>query len=225
MCKDGLRSGFYVIAVAVTMMAARADFSVKAGNEPVPKEISAALQPLIQDKGVQVLDSNQPLFEIWLRKEVPLKSKPSSPSSALSSIPETTLIGVVAVRSDTVKDYKDNSISKGIYTARFILQPQDGDHLGTADVNTFLILVGADADKETNSFTKFTPLVKASGKGTASGHPIVLNFRPANKSEAPAIAEPAEEAKALRLKINGLAGAEKADVLGELVFQGHGHIQ
>src|SRR5262249_3515337 len=134
----------------------------------------------------------------------------------------------LSIQADGFKDYKDNDIAKGSYTIRFALQPQDGDHLGTAEFNYFAVLLPADADRETNSFTKFTPMVKASGKLTSSGHPQVLSLRPpsATSSETPALSEPAPEHKAIRLKVPCKpAGGEKTDVSFELVYQGHGHIQ
>ena len=80
------------------------------------------------------MQGDKPALEIWFRQEVPLKSKPSSASEALGAVGETTLMGAVAVNDTSLRDYKGNEIPKGIYTARFGLQPKDGDHLGTAEL-------------------------------------------------------------------------------------------
>lgn len=216
---------------AILLIASRglaADFSVKTGTQPPPDKISPSIRSLLSSKPVQLFEGDKPVAQIWFRQEVPLKSKPSSPSASLESLAEATLLGAVSVEGSGLKDYKENDLPKGVFTARFALQPQDGDHLGTAEFNTFMVLVGADADKETNTFTKFTPLVKASGKLTSSGHPVVISLRPVTSPEGtfPSLSEPAAEHKAIRLKIPGkTADGQNADVVFDLVYEGHGHIQ
>ncbi len=203
-----------------------ADLKLKVSDQAPPKEISDSIKALLSPKAICLNDGDKAAFQFWPVKEVSLKSKPSSASSALDSIAEATLIGAISVQGSGFKDYKDNDISKGVYTARFVLQPQNGDHLGTAEFNYFIALVGAADDKEPGSFKAYTPLVKASGKQTSSGHPLVMSLRPAESaSETPSLTEPASEHKAIRLKLSGNASGQKADVPLDLVYEGHGHIQ
>jgi hypothetical protein len=194
-----------------------ADFKVKTADSLSPKEISESIRATLQKKAVQLLEAEKPVVEIWLRQDVPVKSKPAT----LDSLAETTLIGAVAVHGKGLRDYKDNDVPTGIFTARFGLQPQDGDHLGTAEFSYFLVLIGADADKELTGLDKFRPMVKASGKLTPSGHPLIISLRPVSGSsgEVPEITQPASEHRALRLKLPG------SDLVFDLVFEGHGHIQ
>ena len=192
--------------------------------QSAPQGVSETILNLLQPQAVQLLRDGKPALEIWLFKEVPVKSAPPK----LRSIPETTLLGAVAVRSEEFRDYKDNQIPPGVYTARFVLQPQDGDHLGTADYSTFITLLPVAVDKEPASFERYQPMVKASGRITPSGHPVVLNLRPVSSTEAkaPALTEPDSESKAIRLKVPAKpAEGETAEILFDLVYQGHGHIQ
>jgi len=132
------------------------------------------------------------------------------------------------VESSGLKDYKDNDIPKGVFTARFALQPQDGDHLGTAEFNTFMVLVSTDADKALDTFTKFTPMVKASGKLTSSGHPVVVSLRPESATDGtfPTITAATSDQKAIRIRMPGKTGdGQTAELVFDLVYQGHGHIQ
>jgi len=201
-----------------------ADANLKVAEKAPPKEVSDSIRGVLQSKALQIGSGDKPGLEIWLRQEVPLKSKPSGDS--VSAIAETALVGAVAVEEKGMQDYKGNDIAAGIYTARFGLQPQDGDHLGTADFNTFLVLIPADSDKDLNGLDKFKTMTKASGKATASGHPVVISLRPAQAEEGlPKITEPAPEHKAVRIKIPGKVsgGSDKADVAFDLVFQGKGH--
>jgi hypothetical protein len=209
-------------------LAIAADFVLKITDKPAPKEVSEGIRAVLQSKAIQLIDGEKPALEIWPRAELPLKAKPASASDTLSALAETTLVGVVAVSEGGFRDYKDNDIPKGIYTARFGLQPQDGDHLGTAEFNYFLVLISADGDKELAGISQYKPMVKASGKLTSSGHPVIVSLRPAPSSETgtPKLAEPIAEHKAIRLKLPGKAGGgEKTDVALDVVYKGTGHIQ
>jgi hypothetical protein len=200
-----------------------ADFSVKTANQPPPAQISESIRATLSSTSIQLSEGDKPVLRIWFRKDVPLKSKPSSPANSVNSLMETALIGAVSVESSGLKDYKDNDIPEGVFTARFAMQPQDGDHLGTAEFNTFLVLISADNDKALDTFTKFTPMVKASGKLTSSGHPVVISLRPVSSTEGsfPSLNEPASEHKAIRLKVPGkTADGQTGDVIFELVYQG-----
>jgi hypothetical protein len=64
------------------------------------------------------------------------------------------------VNDASLRDYKDNEVPKGIYTARFELQPKDGDHLGTAEFDSFLVLTDVQNDKELNGLNTFKALTK-----------------------------------------------------------------
>jgi hypothetical protein len=204
-----------------------ADFPLKTTDKPAPKEISEPVRAVLQPKAIQLVQGDKPALEIWFRQEVPLKSKPASGNDALMAIAETALVGAVAVNETSLRDYKDNEVPKGIYTARFEIQPKDGDHLGTAEFDSFLVLTDAVNDKEPNGLNTFKALTKASGKSTSSGHPVVISLRPAPaEGTLPRITEPAPEHKAIRVKLPGkTTSGDKVDLVFDLVFEGHGHIQ
>ena len=217
---------FLTFSLLSVGLSSATEFTLKTTDKPPPKEIGESIRTVLQPKAIQLLSGDKPALEIWFRQEIPLKSKPSSANDALGSITEIALIGAVAVEEKGVQDYKGNDVSPGIYTARFGLQPQDGDHLGTADYNTFLVLIPADSDKELNGIDKFKPMVKASGKATSSGHPVVLSLRPpSGEAAAPSLTEPATDHRAIRLKLPGKisGGSDKSDIVFDLVYQGKGH--
>src|SRR5437879_7644841 len=117
-----------------------ADFSVKVADKEPPNQIGESIRKALQPKSVQLLNGDTPVFEFWFGSEVSLKSKPGSADKALGSIQETTLLGAVSVGSGQ-RDYKDNEIAAGVHTLRFGLQPQDGDHLGSAEYPYFAVLI------------------------------------------------------------------------------------
>lgn len=204
-----------------------ADLAVKTADKPAPKEIGESMRGVLSAKAIQLASGDKATLEFWFRQEVPLKARPASAKEALGAIAETTFLGVVSVSEGSLRDYKDNEIPKGLYTARFGLQPKDGDHLGTAEFDYFLILIAAADDKELNGLDKYKPMVKASGKSTASGHPLVVSLRPSETTAgAPALSEPLAEHKSVRVKLPAKpAGGEATEIAFEIVYQGHGHIQ
>src|SRR5438093_4160389 len=203
-----------------------ADVSVKVADKEPPKQIAESIRKTLQPTAVQLLHGDTPAFEFWFGSEIPLKSKPGSAEKALDAFQETTLLGAVAVGSGQ-RDYKDNDIAAGLYTMRFGLQPQDGDHLGTAEYPYFAVLIPAASDTKPDGITTFKAMTKASGKDTSSNHPVVLSLRPASSDsgDLPKLNEPAADPKSVRLKVPAKAGAEKTSVVFELVYKGHGHIQ
>jgi hypothetical protein len=223
----GFTTSVWTAAFLVAASASGADFTLKTADKPAPKEMGESIRAVLQPKAIQLVQGDKPALEIWLRQEVPLKSKPASANDALAAISETALVAAIAVNDTSLRDYKDNEVPKGTYTARFALQPKDGDHLGTAEFDSFLVLTDAQNDKELNGLNTFKALTKASGKSTSSGHPMIVSLRPASgEGTTPRLTEPAAEHKAIRLKVPAKAGSgDQTDLVFDLVFQGHGHIQ
>ncbi|HWN96752.1 MAG TPA: hypothetical protein VNT99_17115 [Methylomirabilota bacterium] len=225
--KIGFTTAVLTAAIFIGAPAGAADFTLRTVDKPAPKEVSESIRAVLQPKAIQLAQGDKPAVEIWLRQEMPLKAKPASANDALMAIPETALLAAVAVNDTSLRDYKDNEVPKGHYTARFAVQPKDGDHLGTAEFDSFLVLTDAQNDKDLNALATFKALMKASGKSTTSGHPIVVSLRPASgEGTLPRLTEPAGEHKAIRLKVSAKASSgDKTDLVFDLVFHGHGHIQ
>jgi hypothetical protein len=151
-----------------------------------------------------------------------LKSKPASPGKTLEHLKETTLLGAVTVASSQ-HDYRGDQLAPGTYTMRFAFQPQDGDHLGTAEFTYFAVLVPAKLDRSPEGITDYKKLVKTSGKETASGHPTVLSLRPASSDtgEFPMLNKPAPEHQSVRVKTPAkTASGEGTSAVFEIVCVG-----
>ena len=204
-----------------------AELAVKTTRIEPPGEVGESIRKLLQSTAVQLLDSDKPVWEFWFRNDLPVKSKPESPGTALGLISETTLLAVVSVHADQ-RDYKDNEIPAGVYTARFGLQPQDGDHLGTAEYAYFAVLIPAKADQQLEGISTFKAMAKASGKDTSTGHPIVLSLRPATSEQGdfPALNAPATNHKSVRVKIPAqISGSDSTtNLIIELVYKGKGKV-
>ncbi len=119
-----------------------ADLALKVADKEPPKELDASIRSRLQTKAVQLLDGEKPVYEFWFSAELPLQSKPASVGKALDSLKQASLLGAVAVSRDR-RDYRDDELHAGVYTMRFALQPQDGNHLGTSEFNYFAVLTPA----------------------------------------------------------------------------------
>jgi len=200
---------------------------LKVADKEPPAELDESIRATLQPKAVQLLDGDKAVFEFWFRKEVPLTTAPASSVKGLDGLKAPILFGAVAVRADR-RDYKDNPIATGVHTMRFSLQPQNGDHLGTADFNYFLVLVPAKTDAKLDGIADYKALVTASSAGTSTEHPVIISLRPVDSAtgDFPSLTEPAADHKAVRLKLTAKdAGApDKIDLVFDLVYEGKGHI-
>ena len=200
-----------------------AELTLKVVEKEAPKEIDASIREALQSKAIQLLEGEKPAFEFWFRSEMPLQAKPAAVDKGLEALKQAALLGVVSVAKAT-RDYRDDTVPSGVYTMRFALQPQDGNHLGTAEFLYFAVLTPVKVDSKLDGITDYKALVKASSKETSTDHPMVMSLRPATSEEGdvPKLSEPAPEHKSVRVKLpaKGSAPDQKTSLVFELVYQG-----
>ena len=205
------------------LAAQSADVTVRTANKAVPNEIAPELQALFQSQAVQVVQGDKTVLELWLAKEVPLQSKPTSTVKALDVVKPVSLLGAVVIPSAR-RDYRDDEVPAGTYTMRFALQPQDGNHSGSSEFGYFGVLVPAKLDTKPDAIKDYKELMKASSKETSTDHPMVLSLRPVTSTEGPPLRlnTPAPEHKSVRVKIPA-KGPDAKEIAFEIVFEGKGH--
>jgi len=201
-----------------------ADLALKVADKEPPKELDASIRAKLQSKAIQLLDGDKPVYEFWFDAEVPLQSKPSSTAKALETVKQATLLGAVSVAGDQ-RDYRDDELRAAVYTMRFALQPQDGNHLGTAEFSFFAVLTPAKIDNKPDGIGDYKALVKASSKETSTDHPVILSLRPASSDDGdpPKLNSPAPDHKSVRVKVPAKAGEDKTAITFEVVYEGKGH--
>ncbi|MBM3835298.1 MAG: hypothetical protein FJ403_18895 [Verrucomicrobia bacterium] len=204
-----------------------ADIEVKVAEKAPPTEVSDEIKKQLQPKALQLLSRGKAQFEFWFAAQLPLQSNPESAAKSLQALKPTTFLGVAVVHENK-RDYKDNDLFKNVYTMRFALQPQDGNHSGTADFPYFAVLVPVKSDTKLDGISDYKTLVKASSKDTPNDHPVIISLRPVSSEEVevPKLSEPAPEHHSVRVKIPArVAGSDKpVSVVFELVYKGTGHI-
>lgn len=198
-----------------------ADWTVQVNDKDPPSALDGSIRATLQSKSVQVLKGSKPIYEFWFRTQTPLKSKPASMNEAMKALPEAALLGAVMVGTSE-RDYRDDELAGGLYTMRFALQPQDGNHLGTAEFPYFAVLTPAKLDAKLDEITSYKQLVKASSKPTSSEHPVILSLRPVGKDEGayPRISSPATAHQCVRVKLDGKAGDASEALVLDLVVEG-----
>ena len=200
-----------------------AELTLKVADKEPPKELDASIRALLQSKAVQLLDGDKPVYEFWFCNEIPLQSKPETVGKGLDAVKQATLLGAVAVPK-AKRDYRDDEVAANVYTLRFALQPQDGNHLGTAEFLYFAVLVPSKLDTKPDGITEYKRLVKTSARETTSDHPVILSLRPASSDagDFPSLQQPVPDHRSVRVKVPAKAGETKTSLVFEIVYQGMG---
>ena len=210
-----------LVALVAFASIASAELTLNVVDKEPPQAFDASIREVLQSKSIQLLDGDQPVYEFWFRKEVPLKKKPESTDDGLKCVAQSTLLAVAVIKKPQ-RDYRDDELYADTYTARFSLQPQDGNHLGTAEYPYFLALVPVKQDASLEALATYKELVKASSLKTATDHPIIQSLRPAQdvNGDYPRLNQPAPDHKSVLVKLPARAGGDSAELVFDLVYEG-----
>jgi hypothetical protein len=190
-----------------------------------PDEVAEPIRSVLDGKVLRLSAGDKPFFEFWLRKDLPLAQKPEGGQLDIGTIPEGTLLGVLKVSSER-RDFRNEEIPPGVYTLRYGVQPEDGNHLGVAPTRTFALLIPAKADTKLDSI-EHKELLKAAAKINAAKHPSNLNLQsaPDQTGVFPRLTELNDgQHKALLLQFPAHleSSGEKTTLTFALVYEGTG---
>jgi hypothetical protein len=206
---SALRWTLVGVALAATLASAQTtSYRSKTETTPPPKELDPAIGKLLAAESVQLLDpKGEAVAEVWLRKEIPVQATPEQIKNGLTyrEIAPTTILG--AVRFDRRwSDYRKQPIKPGVYTLRFALQPESGDHQGTAPYPEFCVLVAAERDTNADVIA-LEKLNKISSDSIGTTHAAVFLLFPNNKP----VAAPQVVAKDAKHVVLNMKGSLTAD--------------
>jgi hypothetical protein len=114
--------------------------------------------------------TGQATLAIWL------VGKLESSGPGWSGVDSGTLVGAVRV-SGEFKEIRGKSVKPGVYTLRYGLQPQNGDHLGISTYRDFLLLSPAAIDTDPKVLG-FDGVVAVSKEVIGTAHPASLSLDP-----------------------------------------------
>ena len=190
---------------------------------PPAKDLSASIAKAISGNGYKVTAGGKVVCEIWLAKQWDGKAKFKPSLSVLYPFQPGELIGVIRYLK-RAGDFRDQQVKSGVYTIRYGLQPEDGNHIGTSDTRDFLVLLPPSKDKNSARLTDMAKLFEHSAEVSQATHPAILSMLsiPA-KAKAPAVRH-LEERKLWSVRLVGKAKAGKSvkNLSIEFVVVGHG---
>jgi hypothetical protein len=107
----------------------------------VPSEIQAPVAAQLETGGVRASVDGKNL-DFWWVKGVPV----TGPAD-WANVAEGSLIGAVRVGA-AFRDIRGKVVKPAVYTLRYGIQPDNGDHLGVSPHRQFLLLIPARDDKD-----------------------------------------------------------------------------
>lgn len=170
-----------LLAPLLAVSAFGAEYRVEAikGGEP-PEQLSEAVAAQIGTEGFRVIrGADTTLCEVWLRKQIPAKADFKPSAQLLYPFQEGDLLGVIRyVRRGS--EFRDQPLSRGVYTLRYALQPVDGNHVGTSETRDFLLLVRAEDDESAEPM-EIDQLNELACDAAESTHPAMLCLQKAQE--------------------------------------------
>jgi len=166
-----LRTIYVGLAILIALPALAADFTAESAGAP-PADTPDAIKAMLQAEGVRVKGPDgKVVAEYWGRKTAFEGTPASGFGIRFEKIPEGAFVGL-ARYPETGSDYREQRIPTGVYTLRYGLHPENGDHMGVAPSRDFVLLTPAAADTEPAKNYSFDELVELSYK-VGNSHPTV----------------------------------------------------
>ena len=168
---------FVVFSVSMISAATSAEHRVVPLEESPPAEaLSEDILSQLSEHGVAVIrGEKRTVCHIWLCRDWPVAADFKSTSEVLYPFKPGQLIGVLRYKRKG-GDFRDQDISRGVYTLRYGQQPVDGNHEGTSPTRDFLLLIPADADQSSKPMDP-KEMLALSPEAAESRHPALLGLQ------------------------------------------------
>ncbi len=150
-------------------------WKVEVLKQAAPQAVAPEIRSVLGNQGFRIRDEQgQSHAEIWLRRAIPISGKPNGPKGAIQFpyLKEGELLGSLQF-TDEGHDYRDQPITKGVYTLRYGLQPVNGDHLGVSTYRDYSLLLPASKDRSLKAPAK-KQLEERSAESAGTSHPAVF---------------------------------------------------
>lgn len=165
-------------ALSLLAVASPAAFTARVEHVPPPAHLTPAQRRLLDPQALVVRTGVAPFMRVWFRREIPVRATAEQIRKGLTYrlIPEGTLVGAIEFpRAFT--DYRRQRLPPGVYTLRFALQPDTGDHTDTSPHPEFCLISRA-ADDASTAPVQTQGLIELSSRVNEGRHPAVLLLWP-----------------------------------------------
>jgi len=173
-----------VVSSSIRIEAAAPKFAAKYEKVAPPNVLAEPIRKLLAEEALVVRgEAEEPIMRVWFRTEIPVKATMDQIKNGLTyrEIPEGTLVGAVEFPT-TFTDFRKQRIPAGVYTLRFAIQPDIGDHTGTAPHPEFCLMSLPDKDKSAEPL-EVKSLIEVSSEVNEGKHPAVLLLFPNNAKD------------------------------------------
>ena len=174
MTRLGLAVLISISSLEVVTTQSAASLSAASNPSPAPAGLAAPIAAKLSKSGVRVIVAKGPTLDFWWVEGLPVKA--GTAAATWDDVDEGALVGVVSI-SAAFRDIRGKILKPGLYTLRYGLQPDNGDHLGVSPFRTFLLLSPAAADKDAAA-TGHDGTIELSKTSIGGSHPGVWSVDP-----------------------------------------------
>jgi hypothetical protein len=210
----GLLLALALLAAPTAGPAADPKFTARYEKLDPPAAVASAVRDLLAADALVVRGGDGgPVMRLWFRTAVPARATPEQVKNGLTyrEIPEGELVGVVEFPA-TFTDYRRQEIPTGAYTLRFAIQPDIGDHTGTAPHAEFCLISPAAKDRSADPIEKKS-LIELSSEVNEGKHPAVLLLFPNfARDDGPAVADKGDGVWVVNVRRPVAAGSMRTTV-------------
>lgn len=174
----------FMLALPTYLVAAEPKLTAKVEKAGMPDALAEPIRKLLDEQALVVRDGGAEVMTVWFRTEIPAKANEDQVKNGLTyrEIPEGALVGAIRFPAKFT-DFRKQEIAAGVYTLRFAVQPDIGDHTGTAPHPDFCLMCQAKEDKTADAVEK-KKLIEVSSLVNEGRHPAVLLMWPNNGKDA-----------------------------------------
>lgn len=176
-----MRTAALALLLVPAALAARPDepFAAKAEQLDPPAALAGPVRATLSKDALVVRGAGDAVvMRVWFRDPIPVKATPEQLRNGVTyrEIPEGELVGAVEFPA-AFTDFRKQEIAAGVYTLRFAVQPDIGDHTGTAPHPDFCLMSPAAKDRSAEPIEK-KDLIELSSTVNEGRHPAVLLLFP-----------------------------------------------
>jgi hypothetical protein len=176
-----------------------AEYKAEPAGAP-PPELNASVVSLLNKQGIKISDGSKVVAEVWFRSSMPTGGK-TEDAQSLAGVPMGALMGAIRFPANWA-DRRGQQVKAGVYTMRYGLFPQNGDHQGVAPQRDFLLLILAADDTNGAANLDYSALTKISMKAAGTPHPAVFSMWKADPADfQPGVSALGEHDQVLKTKI------------------------
>ena len=117
--------------------------------------------------------------DFWFAKNLATTKKEAA-GALYPELSDGEFVGIVNF-AQAFTDFRGQNVPAGIYTLRYQLLPQDGNHLGVSPNPDFLLAIPVASDANPEQNYPYRRLVALSAKSTGGSHPAVIAMETAGE--------------------------------------------